>query len=249
MKKLFAMLVLCSSFALGQAAYIKVVDSATIAASGKTFVHQNGVAELNINVEYVIAGSPTITAIILQGCMRGGTCSTLSTYTGSSNTVIAVSSALFDNYVVTPTWTGGSSPTVTINWLGTANSSGNPAGSLDPCAATTRSVAVINTTASAQLIAGAAGKQTYVCWIQFSLSAVADNVSLVEGTGSTCGTGTAGMAGGATAATGWNLLANASVTGGGYTSFGWKTATLADNVCFLVSSASQISGVIQYVQQ
>jgi hypothetical protein len=39
------------------------------------------------------------------------------------------------------------------------------------------------------------------------------------------------------------------VTSGGITSWGFKTATLADNVCLLVSSAAQLSGVIEYVQQ
>lgn len=119
----------------------------------------------------------------------------------------------------------------------------------DPCASQARTAYVISLTASTQIIAGTTGKQTYICWIQFSLSALADNIALVEGTGSVCGTGTAGMAGGTTAATGWNLLANGSVTGGGRTAWGFKTATLADNVCLLVSSAAQISGVIEYVQQ
>lgn len=119
----------------------------------------------------------------------------------------------------------------------------------DPCQVNTRSTANISLTASGQIIAGTAAKQTYICFLQFALSATADNVALVEGTVTTCGTGTAGMAGGTTAATGWNLLANGSVTAGAMQNWSFKTATLADNVCLLASSAAQISGTVQYVQQ
>lgn len=120
----------------------------------------------------------------------------------------------------------------------------------DPCQFNARSLVKINTTSSVQLITGTSGKQTYVCWIQFGIDATgSDNVALVEGTGTLCATSIAGMAGGTTAATGWNLLANGSVTGGAITSWGYKTATTADNVCLIVSAANQISGVVQYVQQ
>lgn len=119
----------------------------------------------------------------------------------------------------------------------------------DPCSQLAHSQAVINLTASGQLITGTASKQTYICFLQFAISSTADNVALVEGTGSTCGTSTAGMAGGSTAATGWNLLANGSVTGGSLDRWSFKTATQADNVCLLASSGAQISGVVNYVQQ
>lgn len=120
---------------------------------------------------------------------------------------------------------------------------------IDPCEAATRTTYVISITASTQVIAGTSAKQTYVCFIQFALNATADNIALVEGTGSVCATGIAGMAGGTTAATGWNLLASGSVTSGFMRNWAFKTATLADNVCLLVSSGAQLSGIIQYVQQ
>jgi len=120
----------------------------------------------------------------------------------------------------------------------------------DPCQINARSTALINLTASGQIIAGTSAKQTYVCYLQFALGATADNVALVEGnTTGNCGTGTTAMAGGATAATGWNLLANGSVTSGTISNWAFKTATLANNVCLLASSGAQISGTVQYVQQ
>lgn len=118
----------------------------------------------------------------------------------------------------------------------------------DPCTVYPRQVKVINLTASGQLATSLANQTTYVCYMQFSLSAVADNVALVEGTGSTCGTATVGMAGGATAATGWNLLANGSVTSGVITAWAFKTTVGGNNVCLLASSAAQISGVMIFVQ-
>lgn len=117
----------------------------------------------------------------------------------------------------------------------------------DPCVTNPRKVQVINLTASGQLVTALANQSVYVCFLQFSLGAVADNVALVEGTGSTCGTGTVGMAGGATAATGWNLLANGSVTAANSGLWVYRTATVGDNICLLVSSAAQISGVMIYV--
>ena len=107
--------------------------------------------------------------------------------------------------------------------------------------------ATISQTASAQIIAGVSAKQTYVCSIVI-FSATAQSVNLVEGTGTTCGTGTAGLVGGTTAATGFSLAANGSVSRGngmGLTTF---TATAADNVCLLQSSTGQVSGVLIYTQ-
>jgi hypothetical protein len=119
----------------------------------------------------------------------------------------------------------------------------------DLCSGQSKTAKLINLTGSAQLITGTAAKNTYICFLQFSLSSVADNIALVEGTGSVCATGTAGMAGGATAATGWNLLANGSVTSGDGGFWVFKTATTGDNVCLLASSAAQNSGMVTYVQQ
>ena len=101
----------------------------------------------------------------------------------------------------------------------------------------------INTTASAQLIAGTAAQKLHICLVNLVV-ATADNVAVVEGTGATCGTGTAGVMGGATAATGWNLGANGQVAiGNGHDEL-TQVATTADNLCLLVSGAAQVSGFI-----
>jgi hypothetical protein len=76
------------------------------------------------------------------------------------------------------------------------------------------------------------------------VSATAQSVSLVEGTGSVCATGIAALIGGTTAS--MALPAN-----GGFTSISglpWlKTQTTADHLCLLQSGAGNVSGIITYL--
>jgi hypothetical protein len=128
---------------------------------------------------------------------------------------------------------------------------GGGGGIFDPCQTNARNPTPISITSSTKIIPLSAGKKTYVCYLQFALNSTADNVALVEGTtvSTPCDTATAGMAGGTTAATGWNLLANGSVTSGAISFWAFATATASHDVCLLVSSGAQLSGVVQYVQQ
>jgi hypothetical protein len=99
------------------------------------------------------------------------------------------------------------------------------------------------------LVAGVSAKKVYVCSIDIG-TAAANNIALVEGTTTTtaCDTGTAGVAGGATAATGWNFAANQGETKGNGTGIVFKTATAANALCLLFSAATQVSGSITYAQ-
>lgn len=107
----------------------------------------------------------------------------------------------------------------------------------------------INTTASVQIIAaGNANMFVYLCSYNL-VPAAADNVAIVEGTGATCGTNTVGMVGGATAATGVNLVASENVALGSGVGAISRTAVAGDNVCLLVSAATQLSGVVGWTQQ
>lgn len=117
----------------------------------------------------------------------------------------------------------------------------------DPCAINLRVSVPITLTASGQLVTGSAGKQTYVCGV-FIVNAAAQNIALVEGTGAVCATNTVGMAGGNTAATGWNLGVNQTM--GFFNPGTWSvvTATTGDNICLLLSGTTQVSGFLQYVQ-
>jgi hypothetical protein len=121
---------------------------------------------------------------------------------------------------------------------------------VDPCKGQAKVFVSINQTGNAQLAAGTASKKIYVCSIHVVVAA-ATNVALVEGTGSVCATGTAGVSGfgGATAATGWNFAANSGIAmGNGDSSLGAEGAA-ADNLCVFMSGSGQVSGGLSYVVQ
>ena len=118
----------------------------------------------------------------------------------------------------------------------------------DPCANAPKIKVAISQTASTKLITGVAGSKIYVCHFHI-VTTLANNVAIVEGTGSTCGTGTAGVAGGTTAATGWNLPANGILPlGNGAAAIMQADAASGDDVCLLQSAATQVSGTLIYVR-
>lgn len=122
----------------------------------------------------------------------------------------------------------------------------------DPCITVAKHTARVNLTASGQVITGTAAKRTYICAIDV-VTATAQNIALVEGTGSVCATNIYGLAGGTTAATGWNFAANGGIARGNgagtvYSAIDDTNGTAA-NVCLLLSGSGQTSGAVTYVQQ
>lgn len=107
----------------------------------------------------------------------------------------------------------------------------------------------INGTASAQLIAGVAGRKIYFCNGNIQMNGGANTIAFVSGTGSTCGTGTTtvpGFQGSTTAANGYSFAANSGMTwGGGMAPFA-RTTNNADNFCILVGSATRVVGGLAY---
>ena len=121
---------------------------------------------------------------------------------------------------------------------------------VDPCKGQTKLYVSINQTANTQLTAGTSSKKIYICSIHVVVAA-ATSVALVEGTGSVCATGTAGVSGfgGATAATGWNFAANGGIVlGNGDVAVGAE-GTSGDNLCLYNSGSGQVSGGLSYVVQ
>lgn len=121
---------------------------------------------------------------------------------------------------------------------------------LDPCEANAQSYAngVITSATTTRIITPSASNKTYICSMLLTASA-ADNVGIVEGTGGTCVTGTAGVVGGTTAANGPNFTAN----GGLMMQAGGKTAvaqTAGTNVdfCLITSTAGPLTYSVKYVQ-
>jgi len=103
----------------------------------------------------------------------------------------------------------------------------------------------ISTATTTLIVTGVSGRQVRLCSFHLSNNA-ADNVAWIEGTGATCGTGTAGMAGGTTAASGYNLLANGGLAIGSGFGEVMRTATTGDSVCLVTSAATQLSGHAKY---
>jgi hypothetical protein len=120
----------------------------------------------------------------------------------------------------------------------------------DPCAGANKTTAAISitTATTTRIIAPSASNKVYVCFLNIGpIEAVADNLALVEGTGGTCGSGTAAIIGGTTAAKGWNLAASQGLAlgSGGATIF--KTAGTNVDVCIISDSAAEVPGVISYI--
>lgn len=126
------------------------------------------------------------------------------------------------------------------------NQKGGAAVHADPCEREATSFIVIDQTAGEQLATGTASERIYICSLNL-VTATAQNIALVSGTGTVCATSTGPMMGGTTAATGWNFGANGGIVlpaaGKKYS----QTDTDADNVCLLQSGAGQVSGSMTYV--
>jgi hypothetical protein len=103
----------------------------------------------------------------------------------------------------------------------------------------------ISTATTTLIVTGVSGRQVRIS-AQHMIAAAADNVAWIEGTGATCGTGTAGMAGGTTAASGYNFAANGGIAEGSGLGTVLQTITTGDSVCLVTSAAVQLSGGIEY---
>jgi hypothetical protein len=180
----------------------------------------------------------------------------------SDNTAFSVNAVQSGTWTVQPGNTANTTPWLTTDSATSATAAAVPAkaafigGSdgtnlvgfyLDPCQRGARTRVAINLTAGGQLITGTSSKQTYICDLDL-VTATAQNIALVSGTGTVCATGIHAMAGGTTAATGWNFSANGGLTKGIGGFYVYSTTTAADNVCLLLSGTGQVSGSLTYVQ-
>lgn len=133
MRKL-VMFFLCLALPLCGQTTSPTKDSKTITTSGNTAQIGNGAGGLTATFEEVIYGSPASTSITVQGCMRGAnTCdSAADTNTATSTSNRSVSfTKVYDYFLITASWTGGTSTQVTINSTVTvARSSSSASGTL-----------------------------------------------------------------------------------------------------------------------
>jgi hypothetical protein len=103
----------------------------------------------------------------------------------------------------------------------------------------------VSTAATTLIITGVASRTVHICAINMVTNA-AQNVTLIQGTGATCGTSTTSLAGGTTNSTGYQFAANGGLTMGS----GIGNVMLGDaagkSVCIITSGATQLSGGISY---
>jgi hypothetical protein len=110
--------------------------------------------------------------------------------------------------------------------------------------ADTQATVNISTATTTLLITGVSGRHVRVSAYDL-VTALANNVGIISGTGATCGTGTAAIVG-TTAATGYNFGANGGVARGTGQGTVLRTVATGDSICLITSAATQLSGVWAY---
>ena len=106
----------------------------------------------------------------------------------------------------------------------------------------------ISTATTTEITPSLAGASTnyYVCSLVL-VTAAANNVALTDDDTDNCASVTSGLAGGTTAASGFNMAANSGLTFGNGTGSIFKTNGTNRVVCLVTSAATQLSGVMSVV--
>jgi hypothetical protein len=121
---------------------------------------------------------------------------------------------------------------------------------LDPCSGVAKTFIPINisTATTTEITPSLAGASNYyyICSLEL-VTAAANNVALVYDDSDNCGSVTGGMAGGTSAASGWNFSANSGIARGTGVGSVYKTGAVNTVVCLVTSAATQLSGVIAVV--
>lgn len=118
----------------------------------------------------------------------------------------------------------------------------------DPCAANTKTTTPVSLTARTVIIAAVSAKKNYICSIAIAAGA-AEVFNVVEGTGTTCQTGTAAVVGSTTAANGMSFAANGGFSAVGGTMTVLQGITANVDTCIVPSGSNRLSGFVTWVQQ
>ncbi len=116
----------------------------------------------------------------------------------------------------------------------------------DPCTYMSGISYPISITSSTRLITGVSAEKIYICSLVFN-TATAQNISIVEGTGSVCATNIVGVIGGDSAATGFNFADNQGLSWGNGGATLAQTSIDANDLCILISGSAQVSGHMRVV--
>lgn len=130
--------------------------------------------------------------------------------------------------------------------LGDATPMRTTVANIDPCVDLTKAASVaVSQTSNTQIVAGVPGKRILICRYGV-VGADAESVSLVEGSGSTCGTSTAAVIGATTAASGMAFSANGGITEGAGSTWIAITKVAGDSLCVFQSGSGVVAGSLKY---
>ena len=108
-------LVAAASAQVSNVACTKEQDQQTLSVSGNTLTFPDSCGTQTGTFELIISGAPATFSATISGVMRGGTSTALASTTLTSNVILQTQGGPYDKYTFTATWTGGSSPSVTVN--------------------------------------------------------------------------------------------------------------------------------------
>lgn len=210
-----------------------------------------GWTQVRVRLNPAIAGAGTVTVSILTSAGTTEPAVYLSPVNGQSPTTVVIPGfqAFLQQLQRATSWSLRGNLGQSITSTGTAldvNVKYPPAVG-DACAGA-KSNAPISQTANAVIVNGTGGRRVAICAITV-VGADAENISLVEGTGATCATGTAAIIGGTTAANGPNLAANGGFTSGSGVGAIAVQAKPGNDVCLFQSGGGRVAGNLTYAVQ
>lgn len=119
----------------------------------------------------------------------------------------------------------------------------------DACSTETKTTTAVSLTARTVIIPAVAAKKNYICSISVMAGGTAEVFNVVEGTGTTCQTGTAALVGSTTAANGMAFAANGGLAMAGGDTTVIQGATANVDTCIVPSGSNRLSGFVTWVQK
>lgn len=93
----------------------KEFETQTLSVSGNCLTFHDALGGVSGSFEVIVNGGPATLTTTVNGVMRGGTLTVLGTNSSTVNSVISTAGGPFDLYTVCATWTGGVTPSITVN--------------------------------------------------------------------------------------------------------------------------------------
>jgi hypothetical protein len=96
-------------------------ETQTLSVSGNSLTFLDALGTRTNSWEVHVTGGPTTLTVTVAGIMPSGTSTTLGSSTATTDSVISTGGGPFQKYTVTGTWTGGASPTIVVNRIGSVS--------------------------------------------------------------------------------------------------------------------------------